>query len=40
VAVSPLAAAINVTVFGAAVAVQSLVVLGISIAAVIARSSF
>jgi branched-chain amino acid transport system permease protein len=36
----PLAAAINVTVFGAAVAVQSLVVLGISIAAVIALQLF
>jgi branched-chain amino acid transport system permease protein len=36
----PLAAAINVTVFGAALAVQSLVVLAISIAAVIALQLF
>jgi branched-chain amino acid transport system permease protein len=36
----PLAAATNVTVFGAAFAVQSLVVLGISIAAVIALQLF
>ena len=36
----PLAAATNVTVFGAALAVQSLVVLGISIAAVIALQLF
>ena len=36
----PLAAATNVTVFGAALAVQSLVVLGISIAAVVALQLF
>jgi branched-chain amino acid transport system permease protein len=36
----PLAAATNVTIFGAALAVQSLVVLGISIAAVIALQLF
>jgi len=36
----PLAAATNVTVFGAALAIQSIVVLGISIAAVIALQFF
>src|SRR5262249_52005610 len=36
----PLAAATNITLFGAALAVQSLVVLGISIAAVIALQLF